>query len=189
MGKEMKQVLILILSVVLTTPALARVVQQEGRPPRTSVPQPQQKQSLEYFVGEWKSKWMGRESAFGAGGRQERLTTFKLAADGKTLESKTTSDDGSYKESGQVTFDETGKILSFAERRGELKITSKGDWTSPLAIRFTIDPIKIKNRTLQLKRTIMIISAFSFTMVEELSEDGGPFVRLGQATFSKVVTP
>ena len=189
MGKEMKQALILILSIALTAPALARGVQQEGRPPRTSVPQPQQKQSLEYFVGEWKSKWMGRESAFGAGGRQERVTTFKLAVDGKTLESKTESDDRGYRESSQITFDEASKILSFAERRGDLKITSKGDWTSPLAIRFTIDPIKVRNRTLQLKRTITIISAFSFSMVEELSEDGGPFVRLGQATFSKVITP
>jgi hypothetical protein len=134
---------------------------------------------------------MGRESAFGAGGRQERVTTFKLAADGKTLESKTEwkSDEGSYQESALITFDESSKILTFAERRGDLKITSKGDWTSPLAIRFTIDPVKVKNRTLQLKRTISIISAFSFTIVEELSEDGGPFIRLGQGTFSKVITP
>ena len=62
---------------------------------------------------------------------------------------------------------------------------SKGDWTSPLVIRFTVDPIKVKNQTLRLRRTMTVISAHSFSVTEELSEDGGPFVRLGQAIFSK----
>ena len=72
-----------------------------------------------------------------------------------------------------------------AERRRDLQIASKGDWTSPISIRFTVDPIKVKGQTLQLRRTIAVISAYSFTVTEELSEDGGPFVRLGQAIFSK----
>ena len=84
-----------------------------------------------------------------------------------------------------IAFDETTKMLSFVERRRDLRITSKGDWTSPLGIRFTVDPIKVQDRTLHLRRTITVISAYSFTVTEELSEDGGPFVRLGQAIFSK----
>lgn len=76
-------------------------------------------------------------------------------------------------------------MLSFSERLRGLQITSKGDWTSPISIRFTVDPIKVKQQTLQLRRTIGIISAYSFTVTEELSENGGPFVRLGQAIFSK----
>ena len=161
--------------------------QEERRATRPLVPQPQQKQSLDYFVGQWTFKWVGRESAFGPGGRREGVTTFTLAPGGKTLESRTDgkSEEGSYQESAVIGFDETTKMLSFAERRRDLQVTSKGDWTSPISIRFTVAPIKVKGQTFQLRRTIQIISAYSFTVTEELSEDDGPFVRLGQAVFSK----
>jgi len=163
------------------------LTEQEERRARPSVPQPQQKQSLDYFVGQWAFKWVGRESALGAGGRTEGMTTFKLTPGGKTLESYTEgkSEEGNYQESAVIGFDETTKMLSFSERRRDLRITSKGDWTSPLGIRFTVDPIKVQDRTLHLRRTITVISAYSFTVTEELSEDSGPFVRLGQAIFSK----
>ncbi len=163
------------------------LTEQEERRARPSVPKPQQKQSLDYFVGQWAFKWVGRESALGAGGRTEGMTTFKLTPGGKTLESYTEgkSEEGNYQESAVIGFDETTKMLSFSERRRDLRITSKGDWTSPLGIRFTVDPIKVQDRTLHLRRTITVISAYSFTVTEELSEDGGPFVRLGQAIFSK----
>jgi hypothetical protein len=156
---------------------------EERRSTRPLVPQPQQKQSLDYFAGQWTFKWVGRESPLGAGGRREGTTTFKLTADSKALDGNTEgkSEEGNYQESLVIAFDEATKILSFSERRRELQITSKGNWTSPLAIRFTIEPIKLRDRMLHLKRTIMIISAYSFTVTEELSVDGGPFVRLGQA--------
>ena len=170
---------------VSTSTALTQ--QEERRATRPTVPQPQQKQSLDYFVGQWAFKWLGRESAFGAGGRREGTTAFKLMPDGKTLESYTEgkSEEGNYQESAVIGFDEATKMLSFSERGRNLQVTSKGDWTSPLSIRFTVDPIKARERTLQLKRTIAIISTYSFTVTEELSEDGGPFVRLGQGMFSK----
>jgi hypothetical protein len=160
---------------------------EERRATRPRVPQPQQKQSLDYFVGEWAFKWVGRESVLGPGGRREGVTTFKPAPGGKTLESYTEgkSEEGNYQESAVIGFDEATKMLSYSERRRGLQITSKGNWTSPLAIRFAFDPIKVKDRTLDLRRTIAVISAYSFTLTEELSEDGGPFVRLGQAMFSK----
>src|SRR5712691_6296766 len=174
---------------VSTSTALTQ--QEERRSTRPSVPQPQQKQSLDYFVGEWAFKWVGRESALGPGGRREGVTTFTLAPGGQTLESHTDgkSEEGSYQESAVISFDETTKMLSFAERRRDLQVMSKGDWTSPISIRFTVDPIKVKGQTLQLRRTIAVISAYSFTVTEELSEDGGPFVRLGQAIFSKTNLP
>ena len=161
--------------------------QEERRATRPLVPQPQQKQSLDYFVGQWAFKWVGRDSVFGAGGRREGTTTFKLASGGKTLESSTEgkSEEGNYQEKAVIGFDETTKMLSFSERRGALMVTSKGDWSSPLGIKFTVDPIKVKDKTVQLRRTAVIISAHSFSVTEELSEDGGPFVRLGQALFSK----
>jgi len=161
--------------------------QEERRATRPLVAQPQQKQSLDYFVGQWAFKWVGRESALGPGGRREGMTSFKLAPGGKTLESQTDgkSEEGSYQESAVIGFDETTKMLSFVERRRDLQVASKGDWTSPVSIRFTVVPIKVKGQTLHLRRTIAVISAYSFTVTEELSEDGGPFVRLGQAIFSK----
>jgi len=170
---------------VSTSTALTQ--QEERRSTRPQVPQPQQKQSLDYFVGQWAFKWIGRESALGAGGRREGMTTFKLAPGGKTLESHTDgkSEEGSYQESAVIGFDEATKMLSFSERLRGLRITSKGDWTSPISIRFTVDPIKVKKQTLQLRRTIAVISAYAFNVTEELSENGGPFVRLGQVIFSK----
>ena len=84
-----------------------------------------------------------------------------------------------------IGFDEATKMLRFSERRRELQITSKGNWSSPISIRFSVDPIKVKGQTLQLRRNVAVISAYSFSITEELSEDGGPFVRLGQAIFSK----
>ena len=170
----------------VSTPT-ALTEQEERRATRPLVAQPQQKQSLDYFVGQWAFKWVGRESALGPGGRREGMTSFKLAPGGKTLESHTDgkSEEGSYQESAVIGFDEATKMVSFAERRRDLKVASKGDWTSPISIRFTVVPIKVKQQTLQLRRTIGIISAYSFTITEELSEDGGPFVRLGQAVFSK----
>ena len=170
---------------VSTSTALTQ--QEERRSTRPQVPQPQQKQSLDYFVGHWAFKWIGRESALGPGGHREGMTTFKLTPAGNTLESNTEgkSEEGSYQGSAVIGFDEATKMLSFSERLRGLQITSKGDWTSPISIRFTVEPIKVKDQTLQLRRTITVISAYSFTVTEELSEDGGPFVRLGQAMFSK----
>ena len=174
----------------VSTPT-ALTEQEERRATRPLVAQPQQKQSLDYFVGQWAFKWVGRESALGPGGRREGMTSFKLAPGGKTLESHTDgkSEEGSYQESAVIGFDETTKMLSFVERRRDLQVASKGDWTSPVSIRFTVDPIKVKGQTLHLRRTIAVISAYSFTVTEELSEDGGPFVRLGQAIFSKANLP
>ena len=161
--------------------------QQRPGPRNSAAPQPRQKQSLDYFIGQWKCKWMGRDSLFGLGGPRETVTTFKPAGDGKTLESRTTSTDGGdYQESAVISFDESTKTLTYSERRGDAQIISKGDWSTPISIRFTIDPITIKGQTLRLKRTISVISSTSFVMTEELSEDGGTFVRLGQGVFTKI---
>ena len=156
--------------------------------PRPQTPQPQQKQSLDYFVGDWTAKWVVRESALGGGGPKEEQVSFKRIGDGKSLDSKTVgkSEDGPYQQSAIIGFDEATKAITFAERRGAIQINSKGDWSSPIIIRFTVDPIKVKGQTLQLRRTMSIISAFSFTVTEELSENGGPFVRLGQGVFTKI---
>ena len=173
-------------------PAGAASGQQAQPPPQPSprreVPQPQQKQSIEYFVGEWSFNWIGRESALGPAPR-EGTTTFTLRPDGKSLDARTVgkSDNTAFNESAVITWDEQTKMLTFAERLASgVQIQSKGDWRSPISIRFTIEPIKVKAQTLQLKRIISVVAAHSFTVTEELSENGGPFVRLGSAVYTKV---
>jgi hypothetical protein len=161
--------------------------QGQGRD-RVSVPQPQQKQSIDYFVGQWGYKYIGRESALWPAPR-ECVVTFTKRADGKSVEgaSECKHEGGAFKDNLVIVFDEAAKTLSFTEKLGSgVALTSKGDWTSPISIRFIIDPVTAKGQKLQLRRTISVVASHSFTVAEELSEDGGPFVRLGSAVFSKV---
>ena len=96
-------------------------------------------------------------------------------------------DGGSSKGTSILVFDEATKTLTLTQKLPVgATLNCKGDWSSPISIRFTIEPVKIKGQTLQLRRTISIVAAHSFTVAEELSEDGGPFVRLGNAVYSKV---
>ena len=161
---------------------------QQQPPPRREVPQPQQKQSINYFVGQWNFNWIGRESPLGPAPR-EGTTTFTLRPDGKSLDAKTVgkSDDKAFTESAVITFDEATKMMTFSERLANgIQVQSTGDWRSPISIRFTIEPIKVKGQTLLLKRIISIVAGHSFTVTEELSENGGPFVRLGSAIYTRV---
>lgn len=167
-------------------PAAAGATQTQP-PARREVPQPQQKQSISYFVGDWSYSWIGRESALGPAPREGR-TTFTLRPDGKSLDVRTVgkSDNTSFNESAVITWDEATKMLTFSEKLANgIQVQSKGDWRSPISIRFTVDPIKVKGQTLQLKRIISVVAAHSFTVTEELSENGGPFVRLGSAVYTK----
>jgi hypothetical protein len=165
--------------------------QQGGGQQRAQVPQPQQKPSLNYFAGQWSFKWVGRESPLGPGGPREGTVTFKADAAGKTLEGRmdAKTEEGPLTNTMIVGWDESTKTLTFSERMSNgIQIMSKGDWSSPISIRCTVEPIKVKGHTLQLKRTIAVIAAHSFSITEELSEDGGPFIRLGNALFTRVST-
>jgi hypothetical protein len=119
---------------------------------------------------------------------REGVATFTKRADGKSVEGVTEgkSDGNMFKETSVISFDEPSKMLTFSEKLASgVVLNSKADWTSPIAIRFEIEPVKVKGQTLQLRRTINVVAAHTFTVVEELSEDGGPFVRLGSAVFTK----
>src|SRR5262245_36765210 len=155
---------------------------------RVVVPQPQQKQSIDFFVGQWSYKYIGRESALWPAPR-ECMVTFTKRADGRSVEgvSECKHEGGAFKDSLVIVFDEATKTLGFTEKLGSgATLASKGDWTSPISIRFSIDPVTAKGQKLQLRRTISVVAAHSFSVAEELSEDGGPFVRLGSAVFSKI---
>jgi hypothetical protein len=157
---------------------------------RKSVPQPLQQQSLDYFVGQWNFKWLARESPVGPGSRSGTVT-FTKTADGTFLDARTEgqSDEGKYQETAVVGFDDEKKMLAFFERRTRgVELLSLGDWGSAMTIRFAISPVRIKGQTVRLKRTISVVSADSFSVSEEFSVDGGPFERLGNGTFTKVVS-
>lgn len=159
---------------------------QTGRP-RSGPEQPQQKQSIDYFVGKWSFKVVGRESALGVAPR-EGFVTFTKRADGKSVEGTVegVADGKPYRETITLTYDEASKMLMASEKLASgVQVSGKGDWSSPIAIRFAVDPIKAKGQSLQLRRTISIVASHSFTVTEELSEDGGPFVRLGNGIYSK----
>ncbi len=161
---------------------------QRERQRARDVPQPQQKQSIDYFVGQWSYRYIGRESALAPAPR-DCIVTFTKRPDGKSVEGVTDCkhDDSAYQDISLIVFDEATKMMTFTENLGSgVTLKSRGDWTSPISIRFIIEPVKIKGQSLQLRRIISVVSAHSFTITEELSEDGGPFVRLGNAVVSKV---
>lgn len=169
-------------------PGAAAPPAQQPPPARREVPQPQQKPSINYFVGQWSFNWIGRESALGPAPR-EGVTTFTLRPDGKSLDAKTVgkADGKPFTESAVITFDDATKMMTFSEKLANgVQVKSTGDWRSPISIRFTVEPIKVKSQTLALRRIISVVAAHSFTVSEELSEDGGPFVRLGSAIYTKV---
>lgn len=158
-----------------------------ARQQRPTIEQPQQKQSIDYFVGKWSFRIVGRESALGAAPR-EGFVTFTKRPDGKSAEGvvEGVADGKPYKETVVLAYDESSKMLTVSEKLASgIQVNGKGDWSSPIAIRFAVDPISAKGQSLQLRRTLSVVAAHSFTVTEELSEDGGPFIRLGNGIYSR----
>ncbi len=162
---------------------------QRGLLGRPSPPQPQQKQGVDYFVGSWSYSWTGRESDITAGPRTGSVTFAVAAANPMQLTiaaEGTAEGSGAFKETGTFTWDEAKKSAVIRERlAGGVDVVGTGDWTSPIAIRYESEPIRVKGQTLKLKRLYSIHSVASFSVTEELSTNGGPFVRLGNGTYSK----
>jgi hypothetical protein len=161
-----------------------------GRPQMGGqVPQPHQKQGLDYFIGQWKYTWVGRDSELGRNDPSEGSITFtRTAPDRISGVNDSGAPSGLFWGVTAVGFDEGTKHLTFEEHRGKgLDMKTVGDWTTPISIRFDIPPLKADGHTVNLRRTISVISGYSFTVTEELSVDGGPFERLGQGTFAKVI--
>lgn len=173
---------------VQTPPPGGTVASGPGRG-RPVPPQPQQKQGVEYFIGTWDFTWTGRESPITAGPRAGSVTytrrgtsnTFDVRAEGKL-------EDGgaSFRESGSADWNEADKTLAVKETLANgTQLTGTGNWSSPLAIRYESQPAQAGKQSVRLRRTYSIISATSFTVIDELSVDGGPFQRLGNGAYSK----
>jgi hypothetical protein len=171
--------------------AAAQATQSKAGRPQTGgqVPQPHQKQGLDYFVGRWKYTWVGRDSELGRSDPSEGSITFtRTAPDKISGVNDSGAPSGLFWGVTAVGFDEGTKHLTFEEHRAKgLDMKSVGDWTTPISIRFEIPPLKADGHTVNLRRTISVISGYSFTVTEELSVDGEPFERLGQGTFAKVI--
>lgn len=151
------------------------------------VPMPQQKQSLDYFAGTWTFKRLGAEYPVSPGASSGTVT-FARTPDGKLqgITEGQIDGGGSYKERSILSFDPSALTLAWTdERSGGVTLTGVGDWKSPIAVRFTLDPVKTKDATYQIRRNIAILSATSFSVTEEIAIDGGRFVRLGSAVYTK----
>jgi hypothetical protein len=160
-----------------------------GRP---APPQPQQKQSVEYFLGSWAFDWTGRESPVTTGPRSGVLT-FARRGDTPVLEMRAEgkSDDtgAAFTETGTAEWNGAQKTWTFTERLGSgVEVVGVGDWSSPLAIRYESQNVRVGNQSVRIRRTYMILSAGSFTVAEEISIDGGPFQRLGNGRYSKAAS-
>jgi hypothetical protein len=182
----------LVIAAGMLAAALASAQQDRPAPqtPRTrqSPPQPQQRQGLDYFSGSWKFTWTGRESALTPGPRSGTVT-FTRIPDSNFLDMRVegSSDAGAaYKESGVLGWDDEKKVLAVREHLANgVEVLSLGDWTSPIGIHFSTEPIRLQGQTLRLRRSYQILSAVSYAVTEDLSTNGGPFVRLGTGTFQK----
>ena len=155
---------------------------------RKGPPQPQLKQSLEYFVGTWGVVWGGREGALSPGPRNGTVTYTRLPnsnfleirGDGKV------EGGGAYKEVGTIGWHEGQKIIALHEKSSAgVDVLSIGDWTSPISIRFESAPIRVKSETFLVRRIYSIVSPGSFTVTEEQSADGKTFTRIGVGLFGK----
>src|SRR5258706_1847030 len=154
---------------------------------RGAPPQPQQKQGVEYFAGSWHFEYVGRESPVSAGPRTAIVTfTRKGATDVLDMQTSGQTDAGAaFKESGTFEWKETEKTVVIRERVGTVSIVSNGSWPTPLSIRTESEPVKAGNQTIRVRRNYSIISSGSFSLAEEISIDGGPFQRLGNATYGE----
>ena len=154
-----------------------------------SPPQPHQDPSLEYFLGRWTFSWNGRESELG-GGPRTGTTTFERTANARVASVRTegvADAGGAYLESGTAEWRPAETKLAITEQlSNRITLSCLGDWSSSIAIRFECQPVTIGQTRLTLKRTLNIVSAGSFNVVDELSTNGGPMMRLGTAVFRKL---
>jgi hypothetical protein len=155
---------------------------------RQSPPQPQQKPGSDYFLGTWDFTWSGRETPLTPGPRSGKATfskgtapnTLTVAVDGKV------EDGPAYKESGSIAWNDTSKELTVVERlAGGVELRGVASWTSPIGMTFETAPIQAGGRSVRVKRTYSILSATSFSILEEISTDGGPYQRVGTGAFNK----
>lgn len=157
------------------------------RQPRADVLQPVVEQRAAYFVGRWTFEYLGGEfPPLSPGSRTGTATFISTSPETITAGIHASVDGKPHREQWSMTFDAATQMLAVVERRaGGPELLSVANWQTPLAIRFTTAPVDDSGRRYQLRRLLRIVSDTSFSLTEEFSVDGGPFRRLGHATFEK----
>lgn len=145
-------------------------------------------QKLDYFVGQWRFEMIARDSPLGPGGNLEGQMTFDRILDGKFLESRFEAKAGKdvLQGGGFIGFDSGSSLYTYFEHRNNgVALFNTGTWTGP-GIRLEAVPVRVNGQTFRLRRVISVVSQNTFTLVEEFSQDGGPFQRLGNGIFTKI---
>lgn len=163
---------------------------------RADVLQPVIEQQASYFVGRWTFEYIGGAFPPLSPGSRTGTATFTSGSpdavegvfDASADDPSTSLGSGKpHREQWAMTFDPATQMMAIVERRtGGLELLSVANWQTPLAIRFSTAPVREGGHSYQLRRLLRVLSSSSFSMTEEFSVDGGPFRRLGQATFEKL---
>jgi hypothetical protein len=157
------------------------------RRPRAEVIQPRVEQRADYFLGTWVFEYVGAEVPPVSAGSRKGAAAF--TSDGSDfVTGRVDVDAGSrkYQDTLKIGVNPETNMVVFTERRSDgFQLTSLGDWRSPIAITFITSPVQADGKRYQLRRFMRIISDTAFELTEELSIDGGPFKRLGNAHYTK----
>src|SRR5207302_733448 len=142
----------------------------------------------DYFAGTWTFEYVGAEyPPVSAGSRTGTAVFTSDAANFATGHIENDTGSRKYQDTVKIAFDPDTNTLAWVERRSDgFEIASLGNWRSPIAITFRTPPVKVEGKTFQPRRVIQVISNVAFEITEELSIDGGPFKRLGNAHYTRV---
>ncbi|MBI3401257.1 MAG: hypothetical protein HY048_07525 [Acidobacteria bacterium] len=158
------------------------------RRPRAEVIQPQVEQKIDYFTGRWTFDYLGAEyPPLSAGSRTGAVTFTKVGATtfvNGNLDGEVAGK--AYSETMSIGLDPETNMIVFQERHADgTELVSVGNWRSPIGISFVTSPVSAGGKLYQLRRFLHVTSPSAFEVTEEFSPDGGPFRRLGSATFTK----
>jgi hypothetical protein len=158
------------------------------RRPRAEVIQPQVEQKIDYFSGRWTFDYVGAEYPPLSAGTRTGTVTFAKVGMSNFVAGKLDGDVAgkAYSESLSIGLDPETNMVVLQERHADgVELVSVGNWRSPIGISFVTSPVPAGGKLYQLRRFLHVTSPIAFEMTEEFSIDGGPFRRLGSATFTK----
>ena len=153
---------------------------------RSEVPQPQVQQRIGYFSGAWKFEYTGGEFQPLSIGTRTGTVSFRASQHGPFVHGHVGGEvfGEAYEETWTIGFDEdTGSVLWREELSTGHQLVSLGNWTSPIGITFLTAPIEADGHVYLLKRRMRVTSDSAFSLTDEFSVDGGPFRRLGDASY------
>jgi len=155
---------------------------------RAEVIQPQVEQKIDYFTGRWAFEYLGAEYPPLSTGTRSGTVTFTKVGASTFVTGKLDGEVAGkpYSESLSIGLDPETNMIVFQERHADgTELVSVGNWRSPIGISFVTSPVPAGGKLYQLRRFIHVTSASAFEVTEEFSVDGGPYHRLGGATFTK----